>query len=90
MDLFVPTDLTKLSREELLDRLDGINSCIDWASYWFERLSEARTLSEQSGAFVELSNKMHDLKTWHPRYYYETGEIVEQEILEEPGESTAS
>ncbi len=43
--------------------------------FGFERLGEAKTLSQQADAYVSLANDMHQLVTWHPRYDIETGTI---------------
>lgn len=43
--------------------------------YATDRLLKATTLTEQGAAADALSNAVHDLKTWHPDYNYETGEI---------------
>jgi hypothetical protein len=36
--------------------------------YWFHLFSTAKDPLTQAGALVELSNHVHDLKTWLPTY----------------------
>jgi hypothetical protein len=40
--------------------------------FTFIRLRDARDTGTQASCMVELSNKMHDLITWHPEYNYES------------------
>ncbi len=43
--------------------------------YWWHQFTHARDLLTQAGTLVELSNKMHDLRTWLPGYDYESGTL---------------
>jgi hypothetical protein len=56
-------------------------------SYAFDQFSNAKTLPEQGSAIEKLLNAWGDLKTWHPNYSYETGEI---EGIYEDDESVGS
>ena len=44
----------------------------------FDRLRNAAGLAEQAVAYESLSNDMADLSSYHPRFDYESGVIVEE------------
>lgn len=58
------------------DRLDGMCRAIEevWAVH--AQLSEAKTIGSQAQYIIELSNRVSDLASWHPRWDYEHGEIT--------------
>lgn len=41
--------------------------------YLWKMYTEAGTISEQADYFINLSNAMSDLFSWHPKWDYETG-----------------
>lgn len=51
-----------------LDALETV-----WYAHY--RYAEAKTLGDQAHWYIELSNAIGDLKTWHPKYNMDTGEI---------------
>lgn len=60
-----------LSAQSNFDGFDAIAS-----AYWaWERLRDARSITEQADAVIDLSNAMSDLASWHPEYDIETGLI---------------
>lgn len=45
----------------------------------FERLKYANNPIEHAHALIDLSNAMHDFKTWLPGYDHDTGRIAAEE-----------
>lgn len=43
----------------------------------WERLTEAKSLLDQSSAFESLNDDMFQLATWHPGFNSETGEVAD-------------
>ena len=53
-----------------------VSEAIGELSYAWDQFATASTFPRQASALERLANAMHDVKTWHPDYDYETGEIV--------------
>lgn len=57
------------------DDLAGLYEAIESVWYQMYRWDRSTSALNQADAIISLSNAIGDLKTWHPRYNYETGEI---------------
>jgi hypothetical protein len=57
------------------------------ADYRWQIFMHSKTPTDQAQALVDLSNAMHDLRTWIPGYDYETGSLPwERELDDAPNE----
>lgn len=52
---------------------------LDELEYRWQQYVEAKTVGSQAGAFVELSNAMSDVISYHPNWDYERGEVRRDE-----------
>lgn len=60
-------------------REDGVLDCIERVFHETNGLGDAKTISEQGSAFNELSNAVSDLVSWHPRYDWEHGVMLDED-----------
>lgn len=60
-------------------RAAWIMEAIEEVDYAFDNYVESCTLTSQAHYLIELSNRMSDLRSWHPRFDGEQGRIVPED-----------
>jgi hypothetical protein len=67
--------LVHAAAQERLEHEEGLEEAAVEAWWAFTALAEAKTIGEQSYAFMRLSDAMSDLASWLPGYDADTGRL---------------